>query len=127
MFSVGEEYTRDQIHDRLGGSKWSYLPTKDGVVVAVCLTKDMNPRAPEVVVCGRGKVIARTAAQLARQQGAIPVFLKLDTKRWEYRGDFKVVGSLDSGVQFGEFVSESGRRPSDVSLVVLLRPVKVGA
>ena len=123
MFSIGDEYTRDQIHQDVGGSKVSYLPTKDGIVVAACLQKEMNPRAPEVVLCGRGAMIERAAEQLASQSAAIPVFLKRGTNRWEYRGTFAVVDSFTSGAQFVEEVSRSNRRVSDISRVVLLMRV----
>lgn len=54
MFEAGREYTRDEIHAYCGGSKQSYLPTKNGAVVAACLTHALNPRAPQVILCGRG-------------------------------------------------------------------------
>jgi hypothetical protein len=123
LLKVGEEYTRNQIREYLGGgSTVSYLPTIHSIVVAACLSKKMNPRAPEEVLCGRGERMARDGEQLARQSGSIPVFLKHGANRWEYRGSFEVVGSLTSGARFVQAVSASGRG-SDVSRVVLLRRV----
>lgn len=34
MFRIGTEYTRDEIHAQVGGSKQSYLPTVGGEVAA---------------------------------------------------------------------------------------------
>lgn len=51
MFSVGRDYTRDEIHAKVGGSKQSYLPTKNSAVVAACITHGLNPRAPQVILC----------------------------------------------------------------------------
>lgn len=48
IFVVGEEYTRNDIHELVGGSKQAYLPNKNGRVVAACLTKNYNPQAPRL-------------------------------------------------------------------------------
>ena len=123
MFIVGREYTRDEIHAKVGGSKQSYLPTKNGAVVAACLTCDLNPRAPQVILCGRGARIQPTGELLARQPYAIPVFLKRDVNRWEYQGLFKPAGSYTSGPEFNGYVAGSGRPPAEVSRVVVLNTV----
>jgi hypothetical protein len=123
MFTLGQEYTRDEIHERVGGSKQSYLPTRDGAVVAACLTQRLNPRAPEVVLCGRGPIIAVAGGMLAEQTEPVPVFLKRATNRWEYRGHFRADTSHTAGPDFDHLVSGSGRVPADVSRVVVLRPV----
>lgn len=120
MFNVGSEYTRNYIHDRLGGSKQSYLPTKSGKVVAACVKLEMNPQAPNIVLCGRGKVIASAGATLAKQHEFIPIFIKRGTNRWEYRGEFKVVASYTSGPQFEALVAASERITSEVSLAIEL-------
>jgi len=46
MFIVGKAYTREDIHDEVGGQVQSSLPTVDGQVVCACLSKNMNPNAP---------------------------------------------------------------------------------
>lgn len=120
MFNVGCEYTRDDIHDRLGGSKQSYLPTTSGRVVAACVKLEMNPQAPKVVLCGRGKVIATAGASLAKQHEPIPIFIKRGVNRWEYQGTFKVTAAHTSGPQFEALVAASKRNPSDVSLAIEL-------
>ena len=123
MFSIGRDYTRNEIHATVGGSKQSYLPTKNGAVVAACLTQALNPRAPRVILCGRGAIIEPTGELLAQQLDAIPVFLKRDVNRWEYQGLFKAVASYTSGPEFDVCVSGSGRPPPEVSRAVLLSDV----
>jgi hypothetical protein len=118
MFNIGTEYTRDKIHECLHGSKQSYLPTVSRHVVAVCVTLKLNPRAPNVVLCGNGPIIASAGAALARQHESLPVFIKRATNRWEYQGKFKVIASHSSGLQFEALVDGSGR--SDVSLAIQL-------
>lgn len=118
MFVIGREYTRNEIHDSLGGSKQSYLPTVDGHVVAACVRKDLNPRAPYVILCGRGPIISTAGTALAHQKGPIPFFIKRAVNRWEYVGDFSVKSSHSSGTTFNSLISGSGRKLSDVSLAI---------
>lgn len=123
MFDVGSEYTREEIHARVGGSMVSYLPTLRSSVVAACLTKRLNPAAPRVVICGRGPGIARAGELLAAQANAIPVFVKRAVNRWEYRGLFKPGASHTSGSEFLARVIESGRPVADVSRVIIMEAV----
>jgi hypothetical protein len=120
MFIIGRDYTRNQIHAHLGGSKQSYLPTKNGEVVAACLTKELNPRAPQVVLCGLGERIAPAGEALAQQSVPIPVFIKRAPNRWEYQGMFRVKESFTGGQDFVQLVTGSGRAASDVSRAVVL-------
>lgn len=120
MFKIGSEYTRDEIHEHLGGSKQAYLPTVSGHVVAVCVKPGLNPRAPNVVLCGDRRVIASAGAALAKQREPLPVFVKRATNRWEYQGMLRVIASHSSGPQFDALVAGSGRNPSDVSRAIQL-------
>jgi hypothetical protein len=122
MFLVGNEYTRDDIHAGFGGSKISYLPTVSGRIVAACLTRELNPQAPNVVLCGRGPIIERAGAILASQAEPIPVFLKRAPGRWAYFGRFRVSEAFTSGSKFASYVARSNRPPSEVTRVVLLSP-----
>jgi hypothetical protein len=64
-------YTRDEIHDKLGGgSKQSYLPNRGGVVMCACLRADTNPGAPSIILPGNGPEIMRSAEMLCSQKGA---------------------------------------------------------
>ena len=67
MFEIGAEYTRDEIHAQYGGSKQTYLPTVSVGVVAVCIKPDLNPLAPQIILCGKGPLIAATGALLANK------------------------------------------------------------
>jgi len=120
MFDIGSEYTRNEIHSHLGGSKQSYLPTLSGRVVAACIKLEMNRQAPKVIICGKGKIIASAGAALAKQQEPIPVFIKQGINRWVYQGEFKVSASYSSGVHFESLVADSNRSMSDVSLAIEL-------
>ena len=119
-FEVGTEYTRRVIHDELGGSIQSYLPTVGGHVVAVCVRLDLNPLAPGVVLCGNGPIIAAAGAALAEQPDPVPVFVKMAVNQWEYQGMFRVVVSHDEGARFDELLEGTGRDPARVSLAIEL-------
>ncbi len=123
MFKPASEYTRDEIHARLGGSKVSCLPMKDGVIVAACLLKSFSPAAPHVMLCGVGPRTTPASELLTRQRVPLPVFVKRAPNRWAYMGRFKVAGSFSEGARFDQFVAGSGRKPASVSYAVVFEPV----
>ena len=122
MFVIGRDYTRTEIHAQLGGSKVSCLPTRNGAIVAACLTAEFSPDAPRVVLCGQGPRTGPVSAMLARYRGPVPVFMKQGASRWQFRGAFKVTGSLVAGARFESLIQGSGRAIDSVSVVVLLEP-----
>ena len=121
MFLVGTEYTREEIHEVVGGSKQTYLPTKGGTVVAACLTRKKNPRAPEVILCGLGLRIARAGHLLSRQLEPVPVFVKIAPKRWQFQGRFKVTNSYTSGPELDRLAAGSGRPLASLSCAVVMQ------
>jgi hypothetical protein len=122
MFTIGECYTRDEIHGVLGGSKVSCLPSVDGKLVAACLTLKFSPAAPTVVLCGQGPKTAPASRLLTLQREKLPIFIKKAAGRWEFCGDFCVVEYLVGGPRFEEFIAGSGRYLASVPYVVVLRP-----
>ncbi len=118
MFKSGMRYTRNDIHDQLGGSKVSCLPVKDGMIVAACLLKSFSPEAPQVMLCGVGPRTTPASEQLTQHKGPLPIFIKQAPNQWEYAGRFEVVESLSDGARFERFISGSGRKKSEVSFVV---------
>jgi hypothetical protein len=89
-FQLGKHYTRDEIHDVVGGGTEEYLPTKNGRVVCGCFRPDANPDAPMIILPGFGEKIERTAEMFADQEGGVPVFLKRGSKQWQDVGEFGV-------------------------------------
>ena len=88
-FRLNNHYSREVIHRMLGGSMQAYLPNKKGVVLCACLSLDLNPKAPEVILTGIGPQIERSAHILSRQEKPIPVFIKRGVNCWEFVGDYK--------------------------------------
>lgn len=121
-FTIGECYTRDEIHGVLGGSKVCCLPSVAGKLVAACLSLKFSPAAPKVVLCGQGPKTTAASRLLTLQREKLPVFIKKATGQWRFCGDFRVQESLVSGPRFEEFIAGSGRSLTSVSYVVLLQP-----
>jgi hypothetical protein len=89
---VGQIYTHDFICQTFGGDAKSgtYLPQSQQTILCGCFTTTMNPEAPECILVGNGPRILSKAEKFAAQGGAIPVFLKLGTNQWEYKGRFEL-------------------------------------
>jgi hypothetical protein len=121
-FTIGECYTRGEIHGVLGGSKVSCLPSVDGKLVAACLTLTFSPAAPAVVLCGNGPRTTPASKLLALQRETLPVFIKKAAGQWQFSGEFRVAEFFVDGPRFEEFIAGSGRSLASVSYVVLLRP-----
>ncbi len=89
-FRLGQVYTRQQIHDAVGGGVQSYLPRKNGRIVCGCFTHDLNSHAPDIVLVGDAPNVIRDAEVFAKQLDPVPVFIKLQVNQWEYVGDYVV-------------------------------------
>ncbi|MFN2456372.1 MAG: hypothetical protein ABR577_19420, partial [Pyrinomonadaceae bacterium] len=91
QFKIGKVLTRKQIHKLFGGDEISYLPHVEGRIVCGCFDTNLNPYAPELVPFGDAPNVVKYAELLVRQKNAIPVFLKLASNQWEYRGYYRPV------------------------------------
>ncbi|MGZ2746657.1 hypothetical protein [Burkholderia stagnalis] len=118
MFDINKNYTREFIHTVCGGSKQAFLPTKNGRVVAACLRTDLNPHAPDFIICD-GSASARAAGRtLAMQGDAIPVFIKMETDAFRFVGRFVVGASLTAPLDYAPYVRNSGLTIGQVSRVL---------
>ncbi|MGH8781455.1 hypothetical protein [Paraburkholderia sp.] len=121
MFQTGREYSREDIHRITGGCKQAFLPVKGGKVVAARLRPDLNPHAPDTIVCD-GSAAARAAGRrLARQTDPIPVFLRTATDRFRYVGDYVVVESLIAPVDYAPYVQNSSFTMGQISRVLRMK------
>lgn len=121
MFQTGREYSREDIHKITGGCKQAFLPVKDGKVVAARLRPDLNPHAPDAIVCD-GSAAARAAGrQLARQTDPVPVFMRTATDRFKYVGDYVVVESLTAPVDYAPYVQNSSFTIGQISRVLRMK------
>lgn len=111
-FSIGRHYTREQIHDAVGGGLTEALPHRDGRVVAACLDPRINPGAPELVAVGNSPNAQRWAGVFAEQREPVPIFLKDGVQRWRYVGDFRVVGQTADPEELRAHVVKGAEPPA---------------
>jgi hypothetical protein len=86
---LGEFYSREEISRMLGGSSWTYLPRDGGDVVSGCFRTDLNPKAPNEILVGYGKLRVSSAKRLVEQDTPIPVFIQRASKQWEFVGYYR--------------------------------------
>jgi len=123
-FEKGSVYSRERIHEALGGSRRSALPTRGGQVVCACLTPERNPRAPPgMLVPGRDRAV-RLARAFAASGRAVPVFVRARAGGWEYAGERRVRSLVEEPGALLALVAEGA--PADTSLALLLEEVASG-
>jgi len=118
-FQKARHYTREEIHEVLGGGTEEYLPTKDGRVVCGAFRPDANPDAPMVILPGFGSKIERTAQLFAEQNTAVPVFLKRTVNQWQYVGEFRVSRLSKDPAEIARQEKRANRKGT-VSMVLFL-------
>ncbi|WP_137936611.1 DUF6697 family protein [Chitinivorax sp. B] len=121
MFEIGKDYTRDDIHSHCGGNKQAFLPVYKGKVVAACLRPDLNPHAPDVILCNSGGAARAAGRTLAKQIDPIPVFIRQQTDKWRYVGNFSPIASLTTPNDCAPFARNSSFTAGQVSRVIKLK------
>ncbi|CAD6560220.1 hypothetical protein LMG27952_07074 [Paraburkholderia hiiakae] len=121
MFEINKNYTREFIHSVCGGSKQAFLPARNGKVVAACLRMDLNPQAPDIIICD-GSASARAAGRtLAGQRDAIPVFVKMEVDLFRFVGLFAVSESLTAPLDCAPYARNTGFTSGQVSRVLKMK------
>ncbi|WP_321949333.1 hypothetical protein [Paraburkholderia sp. J10-1] len=121
MFEINKNYTREFIHSACGGSKQAFLPARNGKVVAACLRMDLNPQAPDIIICD-GSASARAAGRtLAGQRDAIPVFIKMEVDSFRFVGLFAVSESLTARLDCAPYARNTAFTPGQVSRVLKMK------
>jgi hypothetical protein len=87
-----KRYTWAQILEETGadGTRPYYLPHQGTQVVAACVTMNLNPEAPRIILAGNGPEISTFADHYCVQGGPIPVCVKSGEKEWLCCGDFRL-------------------------------------
>lgn len=126
--TIGEYYTRRDVHNTFGGEIQSYLPQRDKQIVAGCFGQRMNPDAPKDVQVGIKPKVVRKAEMLAEQaEMGLPVFIK-DPKRgegrsiWRYEGRYRFVDLVDDKASISKAAKKSGRNKEDLAYLLRLEP-----
>jgi len=120
-FEIGKDYSREYIHTVCGGSKHAFLPTRRGKVVAACLRMDLNPQAPDVVLCNSGAAARAAGRTLAKQTNPIPVFIRSETDRFRYVGQYATDESLTAPLECAPYARNSSFTTGQISRVIKLK------
>lgn len=120
MFREGDEYTRRQIHAKIGGGVQSCFLRQNGGVAGICFVPAKNPRAPRSIYVGRGPSKERAAELLASSGDVVPVFSKQASNAWRYIGNFRAKTYSEGGTEVQAARTESGR-PDVVGVLHLSR------
>lgn len=84
-------YTTEELKELTAGGD-SYIRTKNGQVKGLAITRQKNPKAPEIItVSNKGPRIIKNAELLAISSTPVPIYIKLGINQWRYKGDYKVV------------------------------------
>ncbi len=113
----GKEYSRAEISAMLGGDPRSFLPHKDGRVVAGCLSRKWGPHVPREILAGSTSGVSRAAEMLCEQQEPIPVFVQ--EVKWMYVGMYRV-GYWTQDPAVLDAYAKEGHREDQLSRVVFL-------
>jgi hypothetical protein len=118
MFRKGKTYTREQITAKVGGGTQDCISHAGNRVVAICLTHDMNPQAPLIMLVGNGRDKKRYSEILCNEQKneAVPIFLKRKPNSWEFAGYFRVLRHSKAPDIISEQQRMAGR--NDVYMVI---------
>ena len=122
MFRKNYFYTRPEIYKQLGGGIQPYLPTVKNKVVCACLTKRLNPCAPNIILVGVKPRVKKSAELLCMQKEVIPVFIKIRVNKWQYQGQYKVIDYTTSRSEIARYSKMSGR--INLSKIIYLKAIQ---
>jgi hypothetical protein len=90
-------------------------------VLAACVTLELNPEAPNVILAGNGPEIARYADLFCAQRRQIPVCVKSGDREWLCCGNFKLSRPSTNPAEIAERSAAAKR--ADVYKILFLEEV----
>lgn len=75
------------------------------------------------MLCSTGAARRAAGRTLARQQDAIPVFIRRDSDRWRFMGEFKVAETRTSPAGCEPVIAGSGYALTQISRVIKLKRI----
>ena len=117
----GHRYSWSRILEETGadGSAPSYLLHAGDRIVGACLTLELNPDAPKIILAGNGHEVARYADLFCAQQPRIPVCVKSDG--WLCCGNFKLTRASTDPAELREHSAKAKRE--DLYKILFLEEV----
>lgn len=83
-------FTTEEVARLLAGG-YSFIRTKNNIVLGLAITYDKNPEGPEVIVVGRGPILEKKALLLEEQKCHVPVYVKKAVNCWIYLGKYRAI------------------------------------
>ena len=117
----GHRYSWSRIIEETGadGSAPSFLLHAGDRIVAACLTLDLNPDAPKIVLVGNSHDVVRYADLFCAQPLQIPVCVKGDG--WVCHGQFKLARASSDPAELREHAVKAKRE--DLYKILFLEEV----
>lgn len=106
---IGDTYSRIDINKMLGGNVRDYMPISKDAVVCVCLTMELNPDAPEIILVGKGTSTEKAADKFTEQSWPVPLFIKQRENEWEYMGNYRAVSAENDSEKVAKLGARAGR------------------
>ena len=119
---VGKFYDRKEIAEMLGGNYQCALPHKDGEVMAGCYDPVMNPNAPKEILVRKGRDREKYSNKIADGKTTIPIFLKRDSKKYEFVGYFRAT-KYSANREEIETKNNSDRNSNNIAAVLYYEEV----
>lgn len=110
---------------RLTAGGDDYIRTKDGEVKGLALRLDLNERAPEVIVVGKGPRIERRARLLLDTPHAVPTYVKRGTNAWEYLGEYRATAYRTDKSTIAQYRGD--RRTDEIAGILFLESAAVAS
>ncbi len=131
MFKKGNLYLLQDINRRVGGTKRGFLTHENGRVVCGRFSKYEHPLAPDVVFVWDGRQDKADnrrsnyfwAKQFCEQDNPIPVFVRVNTYEWEYKGLYRVDRAAEEEETILRYKKKAGREIRDLVMVLFLEEV----
>ncbi len=87
---MGEILSAEALEARYGFLLRQAIPVdREGEVPRVAVFQNLNPDAPEVILCSA--VVQDGALALVKSKAPVPVWVREDTNRWVHRGTYRAV------------------------------------
>lgn len=122
-------YTFDDLKSEFG-KDMSFAFVKNKTVRALGLVPEMNTsfrnKVPPIgrIMVAKGDGREAAARLLRGSQSPIPVFVKHDTNKWMYIGDYKFKYLWEDPADFREYLTEAPKKLDEIVMMVEMTHVK---
>jgi hypothetical protein len=85
----GDIHSAEALEAQYGVPRQQAIPLVQGVVPRIAVRQDLNPNAPEVILCSA--VVERGAQALVESKAPVPVYVRQGPNQWVEHGLFRAV------------------------------------